>query len=332
MRTKILYIGNQLSIHGLPISMIETLGPLLEERYEVVKASSLKNPVWRLLDMVYTFLRERREVQMVLIDTFSSLAFYFTCAIALLARFYNKPFIPILHGGNLPQRLQRSPLLSKWVFGHSFTNIAPSGYLHQAFSTAGFHTQLIPNYIHINLYAFQSRPNVSPRLLWVRAFHHTYNPEMAIRVVASLAPSYPAIQLCMVGPDKDGSMERCKQLAVELGVADRIVFTGLLSKAEWIALSADYDIFINTTNFDNTPVSVIEAMALGLPVVSTDVGGMPHLINHGQDGWLIPQGDEKAFAAHVAFTRTSRPCIPTQPKSPAESGTVRLGGGKETVV
>ena len=79
----------------------------------------------------------------------------------------------------------------------------------------------------------------------------------------------------MVGPDKDGSLEKTKQYAKEKGVLHRVRFTGGLSKTEWIELSKDYNIFINTTNVDNTPVSVMEAMALGFPVISTNVGGVP---------------------------------------------------------
>ena len=77
-------------------------------------------------------------------------------------------------------------------------------------------------------------------------------------------------------------------------------FTGRLPKAEWIALSRDFDIFINTTNFDNTPVSVMEAMALGLPVVSTNAGGLPFLITHDTDGLLVPVGDEEAFLLAIS--------------------------------
>ena len=64
-------------------------------------------------------------------------------------------------------------------------------------------------------------------------------------------------------------------------------------------MAAGYDIFLNTTNFDNMPVSVIEAMALGLPLVSTNVGGMPFLIEDGVDGILVPPGDTKAMAGAI---------------------------------
>jgi glycosyltransferase involved in cell wall biosynthesis len=69
----------------------------------------------------------------------------------------------------------------------------------------------------------------------------------------------------------------------------------LLSKSEWITLSNQHDIFINTTNFDNLPVSVIEAMALGMPIISTDVGGLSYLIEHSENGLLVPPENLDAF-------------------------------------
>jgi glycosyltransferase involved in cell wall biosynthesis len=99
----------------------------------------------------------------------------------------------------------------------------------------------------------------------------------------------------MVGPDKDGSMQEFKNYCNELGITEHVKVTGLLSKPEWHTLSEDYDIFINTTHVDNTPVSVIEAMALGLTVVSTNVGGLPFLLVDGKDALLVNKGDAEAM-------------------------------------
>jgi glycosyltransferase involved in cell wall biosynthesis len=66
-----------------------------------------------------------------------------------------------------------------------------------------------------------------------------------------------------------------------------VTFTGKLKKKEWTDLASKFDIFINTSNIDNSPLSVIEAMALGIPVITTNVGGIPFLIDHGVDGILI---------------------------------------------
>lgn len=143
-----------------------------------------------------------------------------------------------------------------------------------------------------------------PRLLWVRSFHKLYNPLLAIDVLASLKEDYPNASLCMIGPDKDGSLSLAKQRAASLKVEDSIMFTGLLSKRDWIAKSADFDIFINTTNFDNMPISVIEAMALGLPIVSTNVGGLPYLIDNGKEGLLVEPDSVNNFVSAIKIILT----------------------------
>ena len=99
---------------------------------------------------------------------------------------------------------------------------------------------------------------------------------MAVKVLQQLQKQYPSATLTMVGPDKDGSLQTTKDFAKSLGIT--VNFSGQLTKEEWWELASKHDIFINTTHFDNTPVSVMEAMALGLPVVSTNVGGIPYLL------------------------------------------------------
>ena len=76
-------------------------------------------------------------------------------------------------------------------------------------------------------------------------------------------------------------------LAKDLGISGKITFTGLLPKKRWISLSDKSDIFINTTHVDNMPVSIIEALALGFPIVSTNIGGIPFLLKTGQNALLV---------------------------------------------
>ena len=146
------------------------------------------------------------------------------------------------------------------------------------FKSEGFQNLIsIPNVIEIENYPFLERKKAKPNLLWVRSFAKIYNPMMAVDVFVSLKRKYPEATLCMVGPEKDGSLSIAKQKAAALELD--IQFTGKLTKEEWINESKQYDIFVNTTHFDNMPVSVVEAMSLGLAVVSTNVGGIPFLLN-----------------------------------------------------
>jgi len=91
-----------------------------------------------------------------------------------------------------------------------------------------------------------------------------------------------------------------QRLELGEGVLDRIQFLGQVPKGAVGQNLSLGDIFLNTTNVDNTPVSVVEAMACGLCVVSTNVGGMPDLVRDGEEGLLVPPNDPEAMAAAVA--------------------------------
>lgn len=296
----ILYLGNKLSHHGLTKGVIETLGPQLErEGYSVTYAGTKKNIIYRLFEMLIAVFRNRKTVDYVLIDTYSSTAFWYAWLSAMFCRFFNIKYIHILHGGSLPDRLKRSKWFCDRIFMYSYANVAVSGYLKYYFEKAGYQAIMIPNNIDIAQYPFKRRTTLKPRLLWVRSFHRQYNPNMAADVLAMLLKDYAEAELCMVGPDKDGSMQEFKNYCTQLGITEHVKVTGLLSKPEWHTLSEDYDIFINTTHVDNTPVSVIEAMALGLLVVSTNVGGLPFLLEDGKDALLVNKGDAEAMYKSV---------------------------------
>lgn len=260
----------------------------------MVTASSKKNKVLRLVDMLVCVIQNRKRVDLVLIDTYSTQNFYYAVMVAGLCRVFKLPYIPILRGGDLPKRLKGNKAISKKLFGRAYTNIAPSLYIEHQFEAMGFgNIVYIPNTIALVDYPFLPRKVITCKLLWVRAFAEIYNPLLALEIVEALQKEKVAVELCMVGPDKDGSLAACKKIVEQLDLP--VTFPGLLSKQQWIALSKEYDIFINTTNFDNMPVSVMEAMALGLPVISTNVGGMPFLIEDGVDGVLVGGNDVGAF-------------------------------------
>ena len=191
-------------------------------------------------------------------------------------------------------RLDRNPRLCRMIFNNAYLNVSPSKYLKNAFEGYGYNNvTYVPNTIILKNYEFIERDFKSINLLWVRSFSEIYNPKLAIKVFKKLKENNINSTLCMVGPDSDGSLIKVKKFAKKLNI--KVNFTGKLSKKEWIDLSKDYNIFLNTTNFDNTPVSVIEAMALGLPVISTNVGGMPYLITDKVDGLLVRKNDIDAM-------------------------------------
>lgn len=294
---KIIYIGNNLDSEN-PTTIIQLSELLIDVGYKIIVYSNKRNKLIRLIEMIKGVILHRKS-NYLLIDTYSTLNFYFALVISQLARILRIKYIPILHGGNLPKRLSKNPFLSDLIFKNSRINIAPSNYLLKEFQRNGYKVKQIPNSLELNKYNFKKRTVLKPKILWVRAFDKVYNPLMAIRVLGYLKECFPDVKMCMIGADKDGSLEEVKLLAKEKNLLQSIEFTGFMSKDSWIRKSKDFDIFINTTTIDNTPVSVIEAMALGLPVVSTNVGGIPYLIENGKEGLLVKLNNEKDMVSAI---------------------------------
>jgi glycosyltransferase involved in cell wall biosynthesis len=166
----------------------------------------------------------------------------------------------------------------------------------------------LPNALDVEAFAFRSRAAAAPRLVWVRAFHDIYNPVLAVRVLAAIAAERPEVRLVMIGRDKDGSLQRVREAARLLGVESRLELPGAVPHAnigEWLAGA---DVFLNTTNIDNAPLSVLEAQAAGLCVVSTNVGGLPFLLEDGVDALLVPPDDASAMA-HAVLRVVSEPAL-----------------------
>ena len=300
---RILYLGNQLSKHGFTPTSVETLGERLREDFDIIQASSVKNQALRLLHMWWMVIN-CRNYDYLLIDTYSSSSFNYAWTSARFAQLFKLKYIPILHGGDLPKRAKKSHKRIQYFIKYAHQIVCPSAYLKvELEAILGGDYTIIPNFLDIKNYPFEAKvPSIETgiNLFWLRSFHEIYNPYLAIKLLKALAEKgFEKLSLCMVGPDKDGSMERVKVFAEEQGVAQFLNMTGRLTKPEWIALSKQYNVFINTTNVDNTPVSVMEAMALGFPVITTKVGGIPYLFEDGKEGLMVPPDDCDALISAV---------------------------------
>ena len=317
---KIIYVGNDLTDQtNYKTSMSVICSNLDKEGIEVIKTSSKLSKLYRLFDMISTLFKNK-DVNIVFIDTFSTQSFYYALIVSQFCRVLKLPYAPVLRGGNLPNRLMRTPFLSKLIFQNSIENIAPSKFLVSEFSKYNFKTKYIPNTIELNNYTFNKREFDCPRIFWLRAFRQLYNPIMAINVLKELKEIYPKASLCMVGPFKDNSIDECKSLADKHNLSDSIVFTGVLSRDEWIRKSVECNIFLNTTNVDNTPVSVIEAMALGLQVVSTNVGGIPYLLENNIDSYLVNKDDVQSTSKTIIdLFNGNKPSTADEARRKAES-------------
>lgn len=301
-RMSVLVIGNFASTWGGSRGVCEGLVEHLEARgHCVFSASREKAAPRRLLDMTGTAWQRRHDYEVAQVDVFSGPAFFWAESVARVLAAAKKPFILTLHGGNLPAFAQSRARRVRRLLHAAVQVTAPSEYLRSQMQAYRPDIQLLPNPLDLQQYAFRPRERPAPQLMWLRAFSEIYNPSLAPRVLALLQKDFPAIHLTMYGPDKgDGSLQDTQETAREAGVENRISFPGGIAKSEVPEKLNEADVFISTTNIDNTPVSVTEAMACGLPVVSTDVGGMPYLIDNERDGLLVAPDDAPAMAAAIS--------------------------------
>ena len=278
--------------------VFETLGPLLEgEGHGVTMTSTKPGRLARAVDMVRTARRERGEVDAVIVHVYSGRAFVVEDGVTRAAA--GPPLVGVLAGGDLPAFADRHPRRVQRVLARFDRLVAPSEYLARwARTQTSVAVTVIPNPLDVDAYDHRSREDPRPRLLWLRAYHPIYGPAVAVRAAALLAEHHPDLRLTMVGADK-GDRARIQELAEALGVEDQVRVGGFAGPQQKAALFADHDIFVNTSRVDNRPVSVVEAAACGLCIVSTDVGGIPDLVAAGRSALLVPPDDPEALARAV---------------------------------
>jgi len=282
------------------------VGELLARRFRadghrVITASRRRSGPWKLLDMIGTVILRQGQYDIMMVEVFSTTAIWYARITIPLARLLGKRVVGVLHGGGLPRLARARPRWLRGLLGAAHVVASPSDYLRREVGERlRLNVSVIPNPVDLEFFPRRVRTRIRPRLFWLRAFHDVYLPDVAIRVVALLREKYPDVLLTMAGPPKDASWDRCRALVQSLGLEDAVRFPGLINKRQIGEIGDASDIFLNTSSIDNAPLSLVEALAMGLCVVSTDVGGVPALVENGKDALLVPPGSPEATAAAVS--------------------------------
>lgn len=289
---RLCFVGNMLGRHrGSNTTQGEINANLFSAAgYGVILTSAKKNKLARILDIIRVLVINGRRIDLVVIDVYSGQSFFIADVASFISSRFRIPIVMVMHGGALAQFVDRHKRWSRRVFDRADRLVAPSEFLARELRSRGFEIRVVSNVLDLEQYKFQLRRSATPNLLWMRSFHSIYNPEMAVRVLAELRKSFPTATLRMAGNDK-GLRAKTERLAQEMAVWEAITFPGFLGNDEKAEHFLSADIFINTNRFDNMPVAILEAQAFGLPVVATNVGGLPDVIVDGEDGMLVESDD-----------------------------------------
>ena len=120
--------------------------------------------------------------------------------------------------------------------------------------------------------------------------------DIFLRAIADAARSAQQLRGVVIGDGED--RHRLQQLATQLGLGQRVVFAGTVADPAPL-LSLCHAFLFTATGLEGLGLSVLEAMAQGLPVIASKVGGVSELVEHGYTGFLVPPGDARAVAERI---------------------------------
>jgi glycosyltransferase involved in cell wall biosynthesis len=212
-----------------------------------------------------------------------------------IARALGKPVVLNYRSGEAPDHLRRSAIARRALAAVDL-NVVPSRFLVDVFGSFNIGATVIPNIVDLQRFRFRVRSPLQPRLVSTRNFDSLYNVSCTLRAFRIVQDRWPHATLTLVGAGADEPLLR--SLVRELRL-EGVSFVGRVPPAQIAEYYAANDIYVQSPNIDNMPTSVIEAFASGLPVVSTEAGGIPAILRHEEHGLLAPLDDHRMLASHI---------------------------------
>jgi L-malate glycosyltransferase len=284
------YLQNQpsLQVSFLPIN--PRLPGILRKLQSIKYVRTLTTSILYCLNL----LREVRKYDVIHIFSASYLSFLIAPTPAILvSKLYGKKIVLNYHSGEAEDHLRRWRRSTIPILNLVDEVVVPSQYLVRVFSTFGIDARAIFNVIDLEKFVFRERTQVRPIFLSNRNLEAHYGVDCLLRAFALIQQQVPDAVLTVVG---DGSQrEALEQLRSKLDLR-QTSFTGRVEHEEIYEQYSAADIYINASKIDNQPLSILEAFACGLPVVTTGAGGIPDIVTDGETGFVVPVEDHVALA------------------------------------
>ncbi len=251
---------------------------------------------FRLIPYVFALWRALRGADVAHVMANSGWAWHLFAAPAIwLARLRGVPVLVNYRGGEAGSFLARQARWVRPTLRLARVLAVPSGFLQAVFARHGVAAELVPNIIDLTRFAPARERTPGRHMVVTRNLEDIYDIPTALCALATIRQRYPQARLTVAGSGP--ALDSLQRLARELGVDAAVRFTGRLDNDRIAELYREADLLLNPSTVDNMPVSLLEAMASGVPIVSTDVGGVPYLVQHERTALLVPARDPDAMAA-----------------------------------
>ena len=230
-----------------------------------------------------------------IIHVFSASYFSFLLAptpAIVVGKLFGKRVLLNYHSGEAADHLKRWPTAIKTIKLVDEL-VVPSDYLVRVFASFGLKSKAINNLIELGDFRYREREHLQPRFLTNRNLETHYGVDCVLRAFATIQSSHPEATLTVAG--SGSQVSRLKTLARELNLRN-IVFTGRVEPENIYAQYDAADIYLNGSKIDNQPLSILEAFACGLPVVTTNAGGITDIVIDGISGFVVQTDDHASMA------------------------------------
>ena len=287
---------DSLGAEGLYVRIVSTTAPY-KPRW-VGKIRGLR-ALFRVVPFVGALRDLAANVSVMHVMANSGWAWFLCAAPAVNAAVRRRvPVIVHYHGGLAREFLAKSAARVVPTLRRATAVVVPSRFLQEVFAEHGVESQVIPNGVHLEIFRLAPERPPGRHVVVMRNLETLYGIDTAIRAAAILRKDFPDLVVSIAGAGPERAA--LEQLVTELDLEGAIRFTGRLDVAQVAALYARADVALNPSRADNTPASLIEAAACGVPIVSTNVGGVPYLVEHGRSAWLVPPDAPELMADGVA--------------------------------
>ncbi len=217
----------------------------------------------------------------------------------LVGRLFGKRVVLNYHSGEADDHLTRWGWHAIPLLRLADAIVVPTDFLVDVFRKHGLAATPIPNHIDVARMRERSMAPMVPRFFCNRNFEAHYNVSAVITAFGDVQAVYPAAELVLAGGG--AQRRRLEEQVVQLGL-QRVTFTGPVHPSSMPALYEAADVYVNASLIDNMPLSLLEAYAARVPVVTSDAGGIPWIARDGETAAVVPAGDVAALAAAMLMT------------------------------
>jgi glycosyltransferase involved in cell wall biosynthesis len=285
-------LARLLSESGLSVTLIQVnpaYRPAWVEHLPIVRA------IFRLAPYIVSLWRAAPKVDLFHVMANSGWGWHLFAAPAIwIAHLRGKPVIVNYRGGGAERFFDHQFPWVKPALRRASVVVVPSEFLKTVFDKWHIETSVVPNVIDLSRFQPRARPGQDIHIVVARNLEPLYDIATAMRAFAAISRHYPNARLSVAG--SGSARAELERLRAHLGLEAAIAFTGRLDNEQMAGLYQTADLMLNPSLADNMPISLLEAMASGVPVVSTNVGGIPYLVRDGVTALLVPPQDPQAMA------------------------------------